>query len=165
MEFKLPNGILMGVSTAAAQIEGGDTNSNWNDWYKQGRVKDGTNPAAANDHWVKWREDTELMAQLGIQTYRFGVEWGRLLPQPGQPDEEAIAQYRAELLLLKEKGIIPLLTIHHFSHPMWFEDKGGFSRRENLSHYLELVRRVVELRRAKLETGTFATMWTPANAD
>ena len=144
MDFRLPKGLLMGVSTAATQIEGGDTDSNWNDWYRQGRITDGTDPSKANDHWVNWREDTELLSQMGMQTYRFGVEWSRLLPQPGQPDESAIEQYRQELLLLREKGIIPLLTIHHFTNPMWFERKGGFSKRENLQDYLDLVKLVVE---------------------
>ena len=58
MEFTLPRNFLLGVSTAATQIEGGDTNSNWNDWYKKGRITDGTDPATANDHWLRWREDT-----------------------------------------------------------------------------------------------------------
>lgn len=144
MEFRLPEGLLMGVSTAATQIEGGDTDSNWNDWYHQGRITDGTDPSAANDHWEKWREDTALLAHMGMQIYRFGVEWSRLLPQPGKPDEAAVARYRQELLLLREKGILPLLTIHHFTNPMWFERKGGFSKRENLEDYLDLVRLVVE---------------------
>ncbi len=144
MEFRLPESLLLGVSTAATQIEGGDTDSNWNDWYKQGRITDGTDPSLANDHWVKWQEDTDLLEQMGMQTYRFGVEWSRLLPQPGEPDEMAVDQYRQELLLLQEKGIKPLLTIHHFSNPMWFEKKGAFSRRENLQDYLDLVRLVVE---------------------
>lgn len=144
MEFRLPEGLLLGVSTAAAQIEGGDTGSNWNDWYRQGRIKDGTDPSTANDHWIKWREDTELLARMGMQTYRFGVEWSRLLPQRGKPDETAIGQYRDELLLLREKGIVPLLTIHHFGNPMWFERKGGFAVWENLPDYLDLVRLVVE---------------------
>jgi len=143
MEFWLPEGLLLGVSTAAAQIEGGDTDSNWNDWYRQGRIKDGTDPASANDHWMKWREDTELLAEMGMQTYRFGVEWSRLIPEPGQPDEAAIARYRQELELLREKKIVPLLTIHHFGNPMWFERKGGFTKRENLPDFLELVQLVV----------------------
>ena len=57
MEFKLKDGLLMGVSTAATQIEGGDVDSNWNDWYRQGKIKDGTDPATGNDHWEKWEED------------------------------------------------------------------------------------------------------------
>ena len=144
MNFTLPEKFLLGVSTAATQIEGGDTDSNWNDWYKKGRITDGTDPATANDHWQRWREDTELMAELGIKSYRFSLEWSRLMPAEGQLDESAFARYRQELLYMKEKGIEPLLTIHHFSVPMWFEDKGGFSVRENIGDFLELVRLTVE---------------------
>lgn len=139
MDFQLPEGLLLGVATAATQIEGGDVNSNWNDWYKQGFIKDGTDPATGNDHWVKWQEDTDLMAKMGLQVYRFGIEWSRIQPEENRVDESAIDRYRKELLLLKEKNIRPLLTIHHFSNPMWFERKGGFAMRENLHYYLELV--------------------------
>lgn len=144
MIFNLPKGMLMGVATASMQIEGGELDSNWHDWYRQGRIKDGTNPATGNDHWEKWREDTALMAEMGLQIYRFSVEWARLLPAPGQVDESAVARYREELLLLREHGIRPLLTIHHFSNPMWFENLGGFEKRENLHFYLELVELAID---------------------
>ena len=84
------------------------------------------------------------MSQLGIEIYRFSIEWARLMPQAGQVDEAAIDCYRRELLLLREKKIRPLLTIHHFTNPMWFEQLGGFTRRENLHYYLELVELVAE---------------------
>ena len=144
MTFTLPENFLLGAATAATQIEGGDTGSNWNDWYKKGRITDGSDPASSNDHWLRWREDTELMARMGLQIYRFGLEWSRLVPAPGIVDEAAFGQYRQEILLLREKGIAPLLTIHHFSVPMWFENKGGFSKAENIPDYLELVRLCVE---------------------
>ena len=144
MNFSIPQGMLMGVATASMQIEGGDSHTNWNDWYAKGRIKDGTNPAAANDHWDKWREDTDLMAEMGLQIYRFSVEWARLMPAEGQVDEAAVARYREELQLLRSCGIRPLLTIHHFSNPMWFEEKGAFEKRENLRFYLELVALCVE---------------------
>ena len=139
MEFKLKEGLLLGVSTAATQIEGGEVDSNWNDWYRQGNIKDGTDPATGNDHWEKWEEDTDLMAQMGLQIYRFGIEWARLVPAPGVVNEEAVQRYRRELTALKDRGIQPLMTIHHFTNPMWFERMGGFTKRENLHHYLELV--------------------------
>lgn len=144
MTFRLPDTLLLGVATAATQIEGGEVNSNWNDWYARGRITDGTNPATANDHWEKWQEDTELMAKMGLQLYRFGVEWARLMPEEGTVNEEAILRYRQELTLLREKGIRPLLTIHHFTNPMWFEQKGAFTKRENLRHYLDLVELVID---------------------
>lgn len=144
MEFKLKKGLLLGVSTAATQIEGGDVDSNWNDWYRQGKIKDGTDPATGNDHWEKWEEDVALMSQMGIQLYRFGIEWARLIPAPGKINEEAVARYRREIQALKERGIQPLLTIHHFTNPMWFERLGAFTKRENLHYYLELVELTVD---------------------
>lgn len=144
MEFRLKEGMLLGVATAATQIEGGDVNSNWNDWYRQGRIKDHTDPATGNDHWENWETDVELMAQMGMQVYRFGVEWARIIPEPGVINEDAIDRYRQEIKALKAKGIEPLLTIHHFSNPMWFERLGAFTRRENLRHYLDLVALIAE---------------------
>lgn len=144
MEFRLKEGLLLGVSTAATQIEGGEVDSNWNDWYHQGRIKDGTDPATANDHWEKWEEDVDLMWKMGIQIYRFGIEWPRIMPAPGKVDEQAIARYREEIEALKARGIAPLLTIHHFNNPMWFERLGGFTKRENLHYYLELVELTVD---------------------
>ena len=53
MKFFIPHGMEMGVATASMQIEGGALDTNWHDWYRQGFIKDGTNPATGNDHWVK----------------------------------------------------------------------------------------------------------------
>jgi len=136
--------MLLGVSTASTQIEGGFVNSNWNDWYAKGRITDGTDPATGNDHWNKWQEDTALMETMGLQLYRFSVEWARLMPQPGTVDEDAVLRYRQELSALRQRNIRPLLTIHHFSNPMWFEQKGAFAKDENLQDYLDLVSLVVE---------------------
>lgn len=144
MDFSLPKGLLLGVSTAATQIEGGEVNSNWNDWYRQGRITDGTDPAKDNDHWIAWREDTQLLAQMRLQIYRFGLEWSRIMPTPDRVDEAAIEQYRQELILLRQQNIRPLLTIHHFTNPMWFERLGGFTKRENLDYYLAFVRLVAD---------------------
>lgn len=144
MKFVLPEGMLMGVSTASTQIEGGNVNSNWNDWYDQGRITDGTNPATGNDHWLRWQEDTDLLSKMGIQIYRFSVEWARLMPEEGMVDESVVERYRQELTMLRDKEIRPLLSIHHFSNPMWFERKGAFTKRENLHYYLELVDLVVD---------------------
>ena len=96
MKFSFPKGMLLGVSTASTQIEGGDVNSNWNDWYRRGRITDGTDPATGNDHWTHWRGDTELLAQMGLQVYRFSVEWARLMPEENRIDEAAVARYREE---------------------------------------------------------------------
>ena len=138
MELTL-NGMALGVAAAATQIEGGDLNHSWNDWYRRGRITDGSDPARANDHWNRWREDADLMAALGIRHYRLGIEWARLCPTRDTVDNTAVARYREEFLYLREKGISVLLTVHHFTNPMWFEALGGFTKAENLSIFLDFV--------------------------
>jgi len=97
MRLQFPEGFLLGVSSASAQIEGGEVGSNWNDWYHQGRIKDDSDPAVADDHWNRWREDCALMAGLHLPIARMGVEWARIMPARGEVDEAAITHYRAEL--------------------------------------------------------------------
>ncbi len=143
MNFRLPDGMLLGVASAAAQIEGGELNSSWNDWYHKGNIKDGSDPAAS-DHWDRWQEDTDLMASMGIQVCRLGLEWARIMPEPDRVDEDAVAHYRQELERMREKGIRPLLTLHHFANPMWFEKKGAFEKRENLEDFLRFVQLAAE---------------------
>ena len=143
MGFTMPEGFLFGVSTAATQIEGGEVGSNWNDWYHRGRIKDDSDPAVADDHWNRVEEDTALLTELGTQTYRFGVEWARIMPAENKVDQDAVAHYRSEIEGLVDHGIKPLLTIHHFSNPMWFEEKGGFLKKENCVHYFHLLKTIV----------------------
>lgn len=156
-EFRL-DGVLLGVATAATQIEGGCDTTNWADWAKTpGHIADGTTPVRATGHWERWREDTELMASLGIQTYRFGVEWARLEPQPGVFSDEAFAHYRDEITLLRDKGIRPLLTLHHFNNPRWFESMGAFEHPDCVPIFLRFVERVVT------ELGDLVEDWCTIN--
>lgn len=143
MEFKFKDQFALGVASAATQIEGGENNGNWNDWYHKGMIKDGSNPARATMHYQKWKQDADLMAKMGIKNYRLGIEWARICPEEGKVDKEALAHYRKEIAYLKEKGISILLTIHHFSNPMWFESMGGFTKRENLKYFIRFVKLVV----------------------
>ncbi len=143
MAFKLKQNMLLGAASAATQIEGGDLNHSWNFWYKQGKIKDGSNPARANDHYNLWKQDFDLMKQMGIQVYRFGIEWARIEPSDGSFDKEALDHYREMLLYLKKLGIKPLLTLHHFTNPMWFEEQGGFTEEANIAVFLRFVRKVI----------------------
>ncbi len=143
MTFKLKEGFLLGTASAATQIEGGECSHNWNDWYHRGKILDGSDPARATDHYNRWKEDADLMSDMGLKIYRLGIEWARLCPTENTVDESAVAHYREELTYLREKGISVLLTIHHFTNPMWFEKKGGFTRVENIEYYIDLVALVV----------------------
>lgn len=137
--YRLPKRLMLGAATAAAQIEGGDVNHNWRDWERKGRlhVKDSFTRAA--DHWNRWKEDIDIMAAMGIETYRFSVEWARIEPVAGVFSREAIEHYREEIRYMKELGIRPCLTLHHFTNPMWFERRGGFLYPRNAGAFLRFV--------------------------
>lgn len=141
--FELRPNMLLGVASSATQVDGGDLDHTWNDWYKKGHIKDGADPAAATGHWERWREDVMLMHKMGIQTYRFSVEWARVEPREGVYDDEAIAHVKEELMLLLGLGIKPLVTLHHFTNPMWFEEKGGWGKYENVRYFLMYVEKII----------------------
>jgi beta-glucosidase len=142
-EFSLKPGFLLGASAAATQIEGGELNHSWNDWYEKGHIHDGSNPARANEHYRLWRIDAALMRDLGIKTYRMGIEWARIEPEEGKFDQEAIKHYIAEVDLIRSYGIKPLVTLHHFTNPMWFENKGGFEDTSNVNSFLRFAELMV----------------------
>ncbi len=143
MPFSLKPGLLLGVATAPTQIEGGDVDHSWNDWARRGHIRDGSSPRRANDHYARVMEDTALMRSLNVQVYRFGVEWARIEPSCGVFDPDAVAHYRAELEQLRAAGIAPLITLHHFANPMWFERMGAFEKAGNIPYFLRYVEHVV----------------------
>ncbi len=134
--FILPEHFLLGTATAATQIEGGDTNNNWYRWAQQGRVKDGSSPYTACDHLNHMEEDIELMRQMGNHTYRMGLEWSRIEPERGRFDGGGLELYRDLIQRVRDAGIRPLVTLWHFSHPLWFEDAGGWRRRAAVDDFL-----------------------------
>ena len=144
MKFRLKSGLLLGSATAATQIEGGDENNNWARFAAEGKVKDGSSPIRADDHYNRFREDIDLMAEMGLEIYRFGIEWSRIEPRQNEYSPDAIAHYREEIEYMLSKGIKPLLTIHHFTNPIWFEDMGAFENKRSPEIFLSLVKCVIE---------------------
>ena len=141
--FNLKPGFLIGAASAATQIEGGELDHSWIDWYNKGNIHDNTSPARANDHYRLWKEDAAIMKDLRLQIYRLGVEWARVEPECGVFDEHAIEHYKAEIELLRSYGIAPLVTLHHFTNPMWFENIGAFAKLDNFKYYLRFVEKMV----------------------
>jgi len=144
MKFNLKEGLLLGAATAATQIEGGDENNNWARFAKEGKVYDKTTPTRACDHYNRFREDIDLMAEMGIEIYRFGIEWSRIEPAQGAFDPEVLSHYRDEIEYMISKGIRPMLTIHHFTNPLWFEDIGGFTNKRSVEIFMTFAERVVD---------------------
>jgi beta-glucosidase len=155
--MKLPENLMLGVATAATHIEGGHQNHNWYRWSEEGRIKDGTHCKVACDHVNRVREDVQLIESLGCETYRLGLEWSRIEPEEGKFSDEGIAFYWKELQLLIEKGIRPLVTLWHFSNPLWVEDAGGWTHPGTIDRFLRYVRYVVE------KLGDWVTDWITIN--
>lgn len=120
------SGLRIGTASAPVQIEGSLPPTNWHRWAAQGHIADGSTPEPTTDHWRRWREDNQLMGELGLQCARIGVEWARIEPRPGRVDHEALARYRTEIADLRERDIHPLVTLHHFGNPLWLEERGGW---------------------------------------
>jgi beta-glucosidase len=122
------NSFRFGVATAATQIEDMNTATDWYLWTQptaQGGLGKGTFVGDATRGYTKMMDDVALVGQLGVDSYRFSIEWARIEPIKGQIDEAAIAHYRAELEALHAAGIRPLVTLHHFSNPVWVADPRG----------------------------------------
>jgi beta-glucosidase len=125
--FTFPKHFLWGAATAAHQVEGGNTNNNWHAWEQAGRVAGGHSARSACDWWGgRWREDFDRAAEAGQNAHRFSVEWSRIEPEPGRWDEAALDHYRDMARGLRERGLEPMVTLHHFTDPIWLADGGGW---------------------------------------
>ncbi|HOJ64029.1 MAG TPA: glycoside hydrolase family 1 protein [Spirochaetota bacterium] len=155
--FNLPLDFKLGTATASLQIEGGDTNNNWYRWCELKRIKDGSHCKIACDHWNRVDEDIELMKTLNCEIYRMSLEWSRIEPQKDNFNLNAINHYKEEIKKLKDSGIEPLVTLHHFSNPIWFEDMGGWSNPESI----KLFERYTEYVVANL--GEYVSEWITIN--
>ncbi len=115
------------VATSAHQIEGHNIHSDWWEFEQRpGAIRDGQPSGAAADHWNRLEQDTELLAALHVQQYRFSIEWAKIEPRPGEWNLDALEHYRREIELLSERGIEPIVTLQHFTLPKWVADRGGF---------------------------------------
>lgn len=143
MKFK--NNFRLGVASASTQIEGGHVNSNWNWFSDQNNIKDLSDVARANNHYELYAKDLKLMAQMGIKDYRFSIEWARIQPEENSFNSDALVHYRDMILEMKKLNIQPILTFYHFSHPMWFETKGAWTKKENIIDFLKFISKCLEV--------------------
>ena len=157
-----PEHFRFGAATAAIQIEGATDArgpSIWDSFSRvPGTVSDGGTPDVACDHYHRWREDLDLMAELGIATYRFSISWPRVLPGgTGAPSREGIDFYRRLLEGLHERGIRPLATLYHWDLPQALHDRGGWPARDTASRFAEYAALVYE------ELGDLVDDWITIN--
>ena len=153
-----PPGFLWANATAAHQVEGNNTNSDW--WafeQRKGRIAQGDVSGIAIDHYNRYREDFALLRKQRNNSHRLSIEWSRVEPSRGEFDARQLRHYRDVLGELREQGMAPMLTLHHFSNPLWFAAKGGWASPGAPEAFLPFVRRVVD------ELGDLVTLWCTIN--
>ncbi|KPJ85006.1 hypothetical protein AMJ57_04710 [Parcubacteria bacterium SG8_24] len=132
-----PVGFLWGAATSSHQVEGG----NWNDWAiweSDGHAKDMSGRACGHWDLERFTRDADLLPRLSLNAYRMSLEWSRLMPRPHTFDAAALQHYRRMLEALKARGLTVMVTLHHFTNPLWFSRSGGW-RHGRLEPFLEYV--------------------------
>ena len=137
-----PSTFMWGVATAAHQIEGGNVN-NWSAF--EPHSKSGQLSGLACDHFARVDQDLELISNLNVSHYRFSIEWSRVEPEQGKWNQEAIKWYSDLVDGLLARGIQPMATLHHFTQPLWWEDKGGFEAEENIANWITFCKKMFEV--------------------
>ncbi len=165
---KFPRDFLWGASTAAHQVEGNNDNQ-WTQWefghaekwakeapdklknlenYSSilSSISDPANYISGQgiEHYKLYKQDFDLLGQLNMNAYRFGVEWSRIEPSEGQWDIQAINHYKNYINELISREIEPILTIWHWTMPNWFTEKGGFENKANIKYFERFSAKITE---------------------
>ncbi len=165
---EFPPNFFWGASTASHQVEGG-THNQWTEWELMNAKElartahqrldwlpgwRDVKPLAENpenyvsgrgvEHYKRYREDFDIAKSLNLNSLRFGIEWSRLEPEEGIWDEKEVEHYRTYIAELRARGIEPFLNIWHWTVPVWFEQKGGFTKKRNLKYFWRFVQKVAD---------------------
>ncbi len=150
----LPPAFLLGAASSAHQAEGNNTKSDWWQAELAGKVPR-SGPAA--DHYNKFAEDFGLAKQIGLNAIRLSIEWGRIEPSEGEFDASAIAHYRQVLQEAKAQGLSRMVTLHHFTLPIWLAESGGFLRKDSAKLFAKYAEHVAR------ELGNEIELWCTIN--
>ena len=153
-QLHFPKDFLFGFALAEYQNSGAenDPDSQWATFEKT-MYSDGTphirhngTSGKANDHWNRYQDDINLMkSDFNANAFRFSLAWSRIEPEPGVFNEEALQHYSDEVDACLKAGITPMITLHHFVHPQWFEEMGAFEKEENIPYFVRYSQRVFKM--------------------
>lgn len=145
--MSFPENFLWGAASAATQIEGaweedGKCPSIWDVAGK--RIKNGDTCHIACDHYHRYKEDVALMKELGLKSYRFSINWCRIMPEKGKVNPKGIAFYRNLVAELEKAGIEPMITLYHWDLPLWVDKERGWKNPQIVGWFLDYVKVVVD---------------------
>lgn len=182
IENKFPKNFFWGAATSSHQIEGGQHND-WTEWEQANADRlaaeapqqfqttvprweeikpEATNPAnyisgTCDDSYTRYTEDIQLVKSLGLNAYRFSLEWSRFEPTPGAWEQAAVDHYRMFINELKANDIEPWITLWHRSLPIWTDEQGGWENKKTVADYARFVEKVVN------EYKDSVQFWMPLN--
>ncbi|HTZ11760.1 MAG TPA: glycoside hydrolase family 1 protein [Candidatus Margulisiibacteriota bacterium] len=139
--YKFPHNFFWGAATAAHQVEGNNLNNDWWRWEKEAGLKEKSGLACR--HYELYEEDFALASALNHNAHRLSVEWSRIEPEEGKFSEKEIKHYKDVISALRKSGLEPVVTLHHFTNPAWFADKGGWSSKASLRYFLRFTETIV----------------------
>ncbi len=133
------NHFLLGAATAAHQVEGNNTHSDFwkQEWLKHSSFKEKSLDAV--DHYNRYKEDIALLKSAGLNAYRFSLEWARIEPREGLFEYREIEHYRDVINTCYENGVTPIVTLYHFSSPAWLISKGGWGTQKVVGYFSKYV--------------------------
>ena len=132
---------MWGAAGAAHQIEGGNTNNDWWEFEHAPGSLCAESSGDACDSFHRWPEDLDLVAGMGLGAYRFSLEWSRIEPAEGEFSTAALDHYRRMCAGCHERGIVPVVTFHHFTTPSWLAARGSFEAPDAPERFARFVER------------------------
>jgi beta-glucosidase len=147
-----PKGFLFGTATAAHQVEGGNTNSDWWEFEHKPDTPCVEVSGDACDFYHRYPQDIQLLADLGLNAFRFSLEWARIEPEPGEFSQAAMDHYRRVIAACFEVRVAAVPTFLHFTLPRWVQARGGLLAPD----FAELFARYCDRAAAALDSVAYA---------
>jgi beta-glucosidase len=143
--LEFPGGFLWGAATSAHQVEGSNVNNDWwHDEHTRGTAI-GEPSGDACDSYHRYPNDLDLVADVGLNAYRFSLEWSRIEPEPGELSRAALDHYARVIDGCLQRELTPVLTLQHFTLPRWFAREGGWRRHDAAERFARFCEAVLPL--------------------
>lgn len=153
--LKFPDGFLWGAATSAHQVEGNNNNNDW--WEFEQTLPENMRSGTTGDQYHLFKTDLALAKQFNHNAHRLSIEWSRIEPEKGQFNEVEIEHYREVLSEIKNQGMKIMLTLHHFTNPLWISHKGGWANPQTSGYFASYTEKVVS------ELGQYVDFWVTIN--
>lgn len=153
-----PPDFIWGTATSSHQVEGNNKNNDWWQWEEgNDHILDGSKSARACDWWENAEADFDRAQEMGTNAHRLSLEWSRIEPEPGSFDQDTLDRYKEMLQGLHDRGMEPMVTLHHFSNPLWLVEKGDFGTDIVVDYFRRYTAKVVA------ELGELIPKWVTIN--